>query len=323
MNNLITTRLNSFKARPELFWGESKKPTTAELIQRAGTVSGLTAIELNYPQHFEGVSPFEVAKIVEENGLKISGLAMRYDEDKFANGAFINPDPGLREEAIQLTIDAAKLCSDLGAKNLTIWSATDGFDYPFQLDYEKAWELQIEGLKRVAKSAPDVCMSIEYKPKEPRRFALLDSIGTTLLAVNQVNQPNLGVTLDFCHLLMKNEYPAYSVALAITQDKLVGVHLNDGYGQLDDGLMLGSVNFWQTLEVLDYLKKQNYQGTYYFDTFPLREDPVKECEANIQTLNKMLEFLDGIDFEELEQARAQHDAIKLHQLFQKKLAVKL
>ena len=46
----FATRLNSFSSKPELFWENSKiNLSTEQLIQRAGTVKGLTDIELKLP----------------------------------------------------------------------------------------------------------------------------------------------------------------------------------------------------------------------------------------------------------------------------------
>ena len=73
-------------------------------------------------------------------------------------------------------------------------------------------------------------VSIEYKPCEPRAFSMIDGIGLTLQMIDEVDRPNIGVTLDFCHMLMKRENPAYSLRLAARKNKLYGLHMNDGYG---------------------------------------------------------------------------------------------
>ena len=52
------------------------------------------------------------------------------------------------------------------------------------------------------------------------------------------------------------------------ESQLLGIHLNDGYGRRDDGLMVGTVNFMQTLEVLFQLIRKGFDGVIYFDTFP-------------------------------------------------------
>ena len=37
----------------------------------------------------------------------------------------------------------------------------------------------------------------------------MPDVGTTLLAIREVDRPNLGVTLDFAHVLFADEMPAY------------------------------------------------------------------------------------------------------------------
>ena len=111
-----------------------------------------------------------------------------------------------------------------------------------QSDYARVWDQEIDGIREVADHNPDIEISLEYKPNEPRSFALLPDVGTTLLATAAVGRPNVGVTLDFAHVLYADEMPAYAAALIHRHSRLLGVHLNDGYGKRDDGLMAGSVH---------------------------------------------------------------------------------
>ncbi|VTR22971.1 Predicted sugar isomerase [Serratia fonticola] len=47
----FATRLNSFASGANLYWPELKgKPSVSQMIERAGTVKGLTHLDLNYPQ---------------------------------------------------------------------------------------------------------------------------------------------------------------------------------------------------------------------------------------------------------------------------------
>jgi xylose isomerase len=170
-----------------------------------------------------------------------------------------------------------------------LWMGQDGFDYSFQADYGQLWDWTLEAMTQVADHAPGVEISIEYKPNEPRSFSLMPDIGTTLLAIQEIGRKNVGVTLDFAHVLYADEMPAYAAALAARSAKLFGVHLNDGYGKRDDGLMVGQVHPIQTLELLFVLDKINYDRAIYFDTFPdfTGMDPVAECAANIATVETM------------------------------------
>ena len=68
------------------------------------------------------------------------------------------------------------------------------------------------GVIRVALHDKECQISIEYKPNEPRAYSLLSNLSTTLLAIKEINLPNLGVTLDFAHILYADEQPAFAAA---------------------------------------------------------------------------------------------------------------
>ena len=295
----FATRLNSFATRPELFWPAGHgKPGTAELLGRAAAVRGLGAVDLNYPDHLTGHTPRSIAARAGDLGLALNGLAMRYyGESEFKAGAFTNPDPDVRRRAIELTKRGIDAAAETGAGLMTLWLGQDGFDHAFAADYRALWDLEIAGLHEVAAHNSDVSISIEYKPDEPRAHALLADVGTTLLAIGEVGLPNLGVTLDFAHVLYAGEQPAASAALVARHSRLLGVHLNDGYGKRDDGLMVGAIHTVQTLELLRQVRQDGYDGVIYFDTFPDTSglDPVAECEANIATVHAMLALVDRLD----------------------------
>ena len=295
----FSSRLNSFAARPELFWPDgSGKPGTPELMRRAATVEGLAGFDLNYPDHLDGHTPTSLARHARDLGLSIHGLAMRYYRDPaFRAGAFTNPNPGVRQRAIDLTLRGVDAAAASGCDLLTLWMGQDGFDHPFAANYDAVWALEIQGIRRAAAHNPDILISLEYKPDEPRAHALLDRVGTTLLAIREVGLPNVGVTIDFAHALYAGENPALSAALAARHSRLLGVHLNDGYGGRDDGLMVGAVHTVQTIELLRQIRGDGYGGPIYFDTFPETSglDPVAECAANIATVRGMLGVVDRLD----------------------------
>jgi xylose isomerase len=287
----FATRINSFASGASEYWPElTGKPSLIQMVQRAATVEGLTELDLNYPDHV-GADPTETARAVRDCGLSISGLAMRYYTNPgFKRGAFTNPDPAVRREAIDLTkrgIDAARA---MGAPMMTLWLGQDGYDYAFQCDYPALWAAEVEGIAEVAAHDPDCMISIEYKPNEPRSYSVLPDATTTLLAIKEVGAANLGVTIDFAHALYANEQPAFAAALILRHSKLLGLHLNDGYAKRDDGLMVGAVHEQATLELLREVHRGGFDGAIYFDTFPDASglDPVAECAANIRTVKRML-----------------------------------
>ncbi len=297
---ILSARLNSFLAQPELYWKDKHTITTTDLLQRLSKVPGITHAELNYPQHFYKTDTKTIKNALRSFGLKYSGTALRYGKE-FQNGSLSNFDPAIRRHAIDMTKRAVETTLEMGGFLTTMWFAYDGFDYTFQTDYEKAWQLMTEGIREIALAYPEAQLSIEYKPYQPRAFSLIGDIGTTLYSIEDIGCKNVGVTLDLCHVMMKRENPACSLALAASHGKLKGIHLNDGYQDNDDGLMIGSVHFMQTLEFIYYLKKYKYNGLVYFDTFPIRENPIKECAMNIKMFCLLSDFIDRYGMDKIEQ----------------------
>ena len=307
----FATRLNSFRDR-----GLDRGATVPELLRSVARIAGLTAVELNFPQHLQDTTEAALSEALAETGLSLTALSLRYEGPDYADGAFTSPRGETRARAIRLAQDAVDLAVRLGVPHVDLWMAHDGFDYPFQVDYDRLWAHEINGFRAVAAHNPTVQISVEYKPIDPRRTALIRGMGEALLAVRDVGLPNFGVQIDFCHSLMAREQPALAASLALREGRLFGVHLNDGYGQGDDGLLVGSVHLWQTLELLAVLRRYDYHGTIYFDTFPVREDPAAESLANVRRVRMLEKVLDRLDGGRLTELQASHDALGVQALLQ-------
>lgn len=277
------------------------------------TVDGLAATELNYPQH---VTLDDDAAIAHARalGLDVTALNMRYDPPTFASGAFTHPDRATRDAAVRLTTDAVDLAARHGIPHVIVWPGPDGVDVPFQADHAELWGHQVAGLRAVARHDPDVRVSIEYKPSDPRRLSTVATMAEALLCAADTGEPNVGVTLDLCHGLMAGESPAKAAALALGRGRLFGLHLNDGYGQADDGLMVGSVHHAQLLELLWTLRTHAWDGTIYFDTFPTNLDPVAEASLNIAAMEQAEAFLDALPTDAMRAAQALQDPILVRRM---------
>ena len=277
-------RLNAFKI------GLPGKPTAADMIARAGQVAGIDAADLNYPDHFDAHSPAQMSEVLSGAGLALNGLAMRYYTDPgFRLGAFTHPEARVRRAAIDITRRGLDTLAEMGGQIMTLWLGQDGVDYSFQGDYAAMWDATVAALAEVADHNPALDIAVEYKPNEPRAFALLPDLGMNLLALAEVNRPNTGITLDFAHVLYAGEIPAQVASLVARKSRLLGVHLNDGYGKRDDGLMVGSVHPVQTVELFLELHRIGYDRVIYFDTFPDHGglDPVAEAAANVHMADRL------------------------------------
>lgn len=285
----FAARLNAFKIGASAYWPGKNKVTTADLLARAAT-AGLTAADLNYPDHFVDDTPADLMRAMDENDMLLNGMAMRYYTDPgYKLGAFTHPDASVRSAAIDETKRGLDALAEMGGNLMTLWMGQDGFDYSFQMDYARAWGDTIEAMIEVAEHNPAIDIALEYKPNEPRAFALMPDAATTLLAIKEIGRDNTGVTLDFAHVLYADEMPAFAAALVARHSRILGVHLNDGYGKWDNGLMVGAVHPIQTVELLVELERAGYDGAIYFDTFPDHSglDPVEEARTNIEVVQKL------------------------------------
>jgi xylose isomerase len=320
---LYAARLNAFRIGAERRWPGRNRITTVDLLDRAGEAGGLTAADLNYPDHLEHVTPEELAEALARNGMVLNGFAMRYYTDPgFKLGAFTHPDTAVRRAAIDITRRGIDTMRAMGGKVMTLWMGQDGFDYSFQADYARMWDHTLEAMAEVAAHDPAVDISIEYKPNEPRAFSLMPDMATTLLAIREVGAANLGVTLDFAHVLFADEMPAYAARLAARHSRILGVHLNDGFGKRDDGLMVGSVHPIQTVELLVELGRIGYSGAIYFDTFPDHSglDPVEEARTNLEAVERLRRIADGLAGDvDLAEAVARQDATASHRIVARRL----
>jgi len=297
------TRLNAFTLRGG---------NILDWVALAGTVGGLNAADLNYPDHFQGVTPDDLSAGLAAAGMALNGLAMRYyTETEFRIGAFTHPDREIRRAAIDLTKEGIDVLARMGGRIMTLWMGQDGFDYAFQADYSKAWDDMVAALQEVADHNPDLMIAMEYKPNDPRCFALLPDVATSLLCAKEVGRSNIGVTLDFAHALYADEMPAHTAHLIGRHATLTGVHLNDGYAKRDDGLMIGSVHAVQVVELFVELGRLGYDGVIYFDTFPDVGglDPVEEARTNLRLAGRLRVIAEGLaDNAELSHAITRRDA---------------
>jgi xylose isomerase len=178
------TRLNGFKADAATVWPGRNRITALDLIERAATVPGLSAVDFNFPDHLEGTTPRDIRAKLDGLGISLNGFAMRYYSDPgFKKGALSHPDKAIRAKALDLTLRGIDALAEAGGDLMTLWLGQDGFDYSFQADYLRLWDETAEALRVIAAHNPQIDISIEYKPNEPRAFSLLPDVATTLLMV--------------------------------------------------------------------------------------------------------------------------------------------
>jgi xylose isomerase len=289
--------------------GYGEPRTILDAIKLAGQVQDLSVVDLNWPYFGGEFSNEQVKAALEEQRLAVIGITPEIYTRTFAKGAFTNPDPGIRREAHRLVTAAAEVVRYFGADYVKLWPGQDGWDYPFQVDHGALWTASLDGVGQLAGENPELKFVIEYKPREPRVHMSFDSVARTLLGIEKIGLPNVGILLDFGHSLFGGESPADAAQLAIDYGRLFGMDVNDNLRGWDDDMVAGSVHPIELFEFFYTLRRNDWQGVWQLDQFPFREDSVEAATAAIDFLKKVERALDVLDIAGLQKAQLRHDAM--------------
>ena len=209
---------------------------------------------------------------------------------KFRLGGPCNPDPALRQAALEEILKGVEICRMMKIPVLSVWPGSDGADYHFQIDYRQSIEWFAEALIAVNRKCLEygIKLAIEPKPYEPRElYMIIPTAASAILVAQKVNAAcggnNCGLTIDYGHQKMEATTASTSCDLAAFAG--VPVHkfdINDArQGRNDQDLMFGTVSIPESVEYLYTTFLRNYQGWYSQDQFTYREDPTRAIERSM------------------------------------------
>lgn len=238
--------------------------------------------------------------LVQDSGLRVSAVNVNLKgEAAFRYGALTNPDAGIRAKAVSYLKTAMDMAAELKADMVSVCPLIDGHDHCFQVDYAAQWHWLTETLKEACAYRNDIRISLEYKPFEVRNRIVLPNVATTLYLCEAVGADNLGVTLDVGHALNAGETPAAAFCLAQRAGRLFYLHVNDNNRLWDWDMPPASVNLWETLEVLYYVRKLGWRGWCAYDVFTRHGDPARALELTFRTMARLEQLLDKIGMDRL------------------------
>ena len=287
-----------------------------DAIELAGKVDDLSVVDLNWPFFGGDFSNEQVKAALDAQGLSVIGITPEIYTNVFRKGAFTNPDPGVRRLAHDLITEAADVVRFFGAKYVKLWPGQDGWDYPFQVNHGKLWNLSLDALGQLAEENSDLRFVVEYKPREPRNHMSFDSVSRTLLGLEKIGLPNIGILLDFGHALYGGESPADSAQLAIDYGRLFGMDVNDNLRGWDDDMIAGTVHPVELMEFFHVLRQNDWNGVWQLDQFPFREDSVDAANLAIDFLKRIDAALNRLDVAALDAAQERQDAVAANRIVQ-------
>lgn len=301
--------------------GYREMPRVQDVIPAIAKLKGIKAVELRQTDITPEMPVKEVKRLLKENGLACSAISTTLSHSRrFSLAGFAQQHQKTRNAAIDEGRKAVEIARALGTTEVTLRLYTDGFDYPFHVDYTSHWNTVISSIKTIAKFAsPDVNIAVAYKPRDPRKFLTVSSVGKALSMCQEIAMKNVGVALNFSHALMAGENPAESIAFLNRAGKLFQLYVSDSYALWDDMMIPGSLHLWETLEALFYLKQAKHRGYVTIDIQPQRIDPTHALQIAIGNLAILWKKLEKLDAAELRKAQRTLDATESQRIIRRVL----
>ncbi len=280
-----------------------------EKFELVGQMKWMDGVEVIFPYE---ISDAEKLKgLLKKNNLGISAVNVNVKaEPEFRNGGLTSNDPNIRAKAVQFIKDAKDFAKAVGADKVTCCPLGDGYEYNFQANYGTMWKYLVETFGEAADYNREIPLFIEYKPSETRGRCFVDTAAKTLCLLNDIQNKDMGVTLDFGHSMYAQENPAEVVSLVANSGYGMYIHINDNDGKWDWDYPVCTRHFLDYVEFLYYLIKCEYNDYLTSDTSPTRWDIKQIFEMNTRLTNKIWYLLTQLDQTQFDKLISDSDYIK-------------
>ena len=281
-------------------------------------IEGYDGVEIVYP--YEASNPELTKELLKKHGLNIAAINVNVKaEPEFRNGGLTSHNPEIRAKAMRFITEAKDFAAAVGADKVTCCPLGDGYEFSFQYDYARTWKYLVDTFGEAGAHRPEIPLFIEYKPSETRGRCFVDTAAKALCLLNDIQNQDMGITLDFGHSMYGNENPAEAYVLLAESQYNAYIHVNDNDGKWDWDYFCGTKHFLEHIEFLYYLKKYDYQDYITSDTSPTRWDIIGTFEANSRITNKIWRLLEQIDTAQFEGLICDNEYLKTWQFIENNL----
>jgi len=238
--------------------------TTEEKFSDAGEVHRLTGVCPTIALHVlwdcpDGVqSSDHIKKFADRHGVLPGSINPNlFQDQEYKYGSYGNPDPAVRQRALQHTRDSIEIARRLRSRDISMWFA-DGSNYPGTANIRQRKEWFTALLKESHSIlSPGQRLLIEYKPFEPAFYHTdIADWGMALLLARGAG-PQARVLVDTGH-----HYAAQNieqiVAWLLSEEMLGGFHFNDRR-YADDDLTLGSIDPYQIFRIFHEIRYYEWE----------------------------------------------------------------
>ncbi len=159
-------------------------------------IEGYDGVEIVFP--YEVSDPAQTRGLLDKHRLQVAAVNVNVKaEPEFKNGGLTSHVPEVRDKAVRFIKEAKDFAASVGADKVTCCPLGDGYEFSFQYDYAQTWKYLVETFGAAGDYKPAIPLYVEYKPSETRGRCFVDSAAKTLCLLNDIQNANIGVTLDF------------------------------------------------------------------------------------------------------------------------------
>jgi L-rhamnose isomerase/sugar isomerase len=301
--------------------------STEEKFSDAGQVHLLTGVCPTVALHVlwdcpEGInSTGDIKKFAERYRVLPGAINPNLFQDQaYKYGSFGNPDPAIRQHALQHIRDSIEIARRLHSRDISLWFA-DGSNYPGTANIRQRKQWFTEMLKESHRAlSAEQRLLVEYKPFEPAFYHTdIADWGMSLL-LSRAAGPQAKVLVDTGH-----HYAAQNieqiVAWLLSEDRLGGFHFNDRR-YADDDLTLGSIDPYQVFRIFHEIHWFEWEtGTkadvaYMVDQSHNLKGKIEEAIQTVTMAQELFSKAALVDGRELATAQKHCDLVKAESLLQ-------
>ena len=275
---------------------------------------GLAAMEAHYPNEISEENLDLWKQFTQDTGIRVVTIVPNlFYEGKWEWGSLSNPNPEVRQEAIERVKRTLELNKEMDTDFAVVWPGGDGYEISFGVDMMTARDRFAEGLAEAMDAVPGVRVAEEPKPYEPRGHILY---GTTpegillgmkveSLLKNPENRKLLDEGHALCcmnpevgHMLMAFEDMPYAFSMVLEYGRLAHTHWNaQPLGNYDQDLNVGMISPEGVEAALYVMKMHGYQGYFGIDINPERMPVDQALKVSMDALRAANDRINELDHE--------------------------
>ncbi|HXL92393.1 MAG TPA: L-rhamnose isomerase [Streptosporangiaceae bacterium] len=193
------------------------------------------------------------------NGIRLGTVnANVFQDNDYKLGSVCNPDPRVRQKAVEHLLECIDIMDATGSRDLKLWFA-DGTNYPGQDDIRARQDRLAEALQTVyQRLGPDQRMLLEYKLFEPSFYSTdIPDWGTSLLHCQALG-PKAMVVVDTGHHAPGVNIE-FIVMMLLRAGRLGAFDFNSRF-YADDDLMAGAADPFQLFRIMHEVVRADALG---------------------------------------------------------------